>query len=134
MAHCQMRFAVIASALVLLLGAAACTACASPTAAEANPQALAAFTTAYEQGQQIADSSRAAVERAMQMLPPPLGVSRDGAGFVPVRPRRCGADPASCRRHAAVSRRSEIQRGRDDGKPGPVKGGKEGSALRIAWT
>lgn len=76
MAHCQMRFAVIASALVLLLGAAACTACASPTAAEANPQALAAFTTAYEQGQQIADSSRAAVERAMQMLPPPLGVSR----------------------------------------------------------
>ena len=40
MAHCQMRFAVIASALVLLLGAAACTACASPTAAEANPQAL----------------------------------------------------------------------------------------------
>jgi hypothetical protein len=134
MAHCQMRFAVIASALVLLLGAAACTACASPTAAEANPQALAAFTTAYEQGQQIADSSRAAAERAMQMLPSPLGVSRDGARFVPVRPRRCGADPVSCRRHAAVSRRSEIQRGRDDGKPGPVKGGKEGSALRIAWT
>ena len=134
MAHCQMRFAVIASALVLLLGAAACTAYASPTAAEVNPQALAAFTTAYEQGQQIADSSGAAVERAMQMLPPPLGVSRDGAGFVPVRPRRCGADPASCRRHAAVSQRSEIQRGRDDGKPGPVKGGKEGSALRIAWT
>src|SRR5271155_3837959 len=76
MAHCQMRFAVIASALVLLLGVAACTACASPAAAEANPQALAAFTTAYEQGQQIADSSRAAVERDMQMLPPPLGVSR----------------------------------------------------------
>ena len=75
MAHCQMRFAVIASALVLLLGVAACTACASPAAAEANPQAPAAFTTAYEQGQQIADSSRAAVERAMQM-PPPLGVSR----------------------------------------------------------
>jgi ABC-type nitrate/sulfonate/bicarbonate transport system substrate-binding protein len=75
MAHCQMRFAVIASALVLLLGAAACTACASPTAAEANPQAPAAFTTAYERGQQIADSSRAPAERAMQTLPP-LGVSR----------------------------------------------------------
>ena len=134
MAHCQMRFAVIASALVLLLGAAACTAYASPTAAEANPQALAAFTTAYEQGQQIADSSRAAVERAMQMLPPPLGGAVMALGFVPVWPRRCGADPVSCRRHAAVSRQSEIQRGRDDGKPGPVKGGKEGSALRIAWT
>jgi ABC-type nitrate/sulfonate/bicarbonate transport system substrate-binding protein len=71
-----MRFAAIASSVVLLLGAAACTACASPSAAEANPQALAAFPTAYEQGQQIADSSRAAVERAMQMPPPPLGVSR----------------------------------------------------------
>ena len=122
MAHCQMRFAVIASALVLLLGAAACTACASPTAAEANPQALAAFTTAYEQGQQIADISRAAVERAMQMPPPPLGVSRLVAAVMaldsyPFGPRRCGADPASCRRHAAVSRWSEIQRGRDDGNP-----------------
>ena len=106
MAHCQMRFAVIASALVLLLGAAACTAYASPTAAEVNPQALAAFTTAYEQGQQIADSSRAAVERAIQMLPPPLGVSRDGAGFVPVRPPSmwCGSSelPTSCSSFLAV--------------------------------
>jgi NitT/TauT family transport system substrate-binding protein len=43
--------------------------------AQANPLTLAAFRLAYEQGQQIADSSRTAVERAMEMLPPPLGVS-----------------------------------------------------------
>jgi ABC-type nitrate/sulfonate/bicarbonate transport system substrate-binding protein len=105
MAHCQMRFAVIASALVLLLGAAACTACASPTAAEANPQALAAFTTAYEQGQQIADSSRAAAERAMQMLPSPLGVSRLAAAVMALDSYPFGpVDVVRIRRAADVMR------------------------------
>jgi NitT/TauT family transport system substrate-binding protein len=47
--------------------------------AEANPLTLAAFWTAYEQGQQIADSSQAAVEQAMKMLPRPLGVSPEEA-------------------------------------------------------
>jgi NitT/TauT family transport system substrate-binding protein len=50
--------------------------------AEANPLTLAAFWRAYEQGQQIADSSRAAVEHAMEMLPRPLGVSPEVAAVM----------------------------------------------------
>ena len=38
---------------------------------------LAAFRAAFEQGQEIADTNRAAVEQAMQSLPAPLGVSRE---------------------------------------------------------
>jgi NitT/TauT family transport system substrate-binding protein len=40
-----------------------------------HPQALAAFRAAFEQGQQIADTDRAAVEQAMEALPAPLGLS-----------------------------------------------------------
>ena len=40
-----------------------------------HPATLAAFRAAFEQGQEIADSSRIAVERAMEALPSPLGVS-----------------------------------------------------------
>lgn len=40
-----------------------------------HPRTLAAFRAAFEQGQQIADNSRAAAERAMESLPAPLGVS-----------------------------------------------------------
>jgi len=36
---------------------------------------LAAFRAAFEQGQEIADTDRAAVEQAMEALPSPLGVS-----------------------------------------------------------
>jgi NitT/TauT family transport system substrate-binding protein len=50
--------------------------------AAANPQVLAAFTRAFEQGQQIADTSRAAVERAMEMLPRPLAVSPEVAAVM----------------------------------------------------
>jgi NitT/TauT family transport system substrate-binding protein len=50
--------------------------------AAANPLTLAAFRRAYEQGQQMADSSRAVVERAMEMLPPPLGVSPEVAAVM----------------------------------------------------
>ena len=39
------------------------------------PQTLAAFLDALRQGQQIADSSRTAVERAMEKLPAPFTVS-----------------------------------------------------------
>jgi hypothetical protein len=46
--------------------------------------ALAAFRRAYEQGQQLADDSRSAVERAMEMLPPPLGVSPQVAAVMAV--------------------------------------------------
>jgi NitT/TauT family transport system substrate-binding protein len=50
--------------------------------AKAHPLTLAAFTTAYEEGQQIADTSRAAVEQAMQDLPAPLGLSREVAAML----------------------------------------------------
>jgi len=40
-----------------------------------HPVTLAAFRAAFEQGQQIADTNRSAVEQAMEALPGPLGVS-----------------------------------------------------------
>jgi len=40
-----------------------------------HPAELAAFRTAFEQGQQIADTNRAAVDQAMESLPTPLGVT-----------------------------------------------------------
>jgi NitT/TauT family transport system substrate-binding protein len=43
------------------------------------PRTLAAFYTALEQGEQIADTSRAAVESAMESLPTPLGVNQQTA-------------------------------------------------------
>jgi NitT/TauT family transport system substrate-binding protein len=43
--------------------------------AQKNPHTLAAFYKALEEGQQIADSSRAAVEIAMENVPAPYGVS-----------------------------------------------------------
>ena len=45
-----------------------------PWAAQ-HPTELAAFRTAFEQGQEIADTDRAAVEQAMKSLPAPLGVT-----------------------------------------------------------
>jgi len=44
--------------------------------ARAYPRTLAAFRKAFEQGQQIADTSRPAVEKAMESLPAPLAVSK----------------------------------------------------------
>ncbi len=43
--------------------------------AKLHPDLLAAFRTAFEQGQTIADINRAAVEQAMEALPAPLGVT-----------------------------------------------------------
>jgi NitT/TauT family transport system substrate-binding protein len=40
-----------------------------------HPTELAAFRAAFEQGQEIADTDRAAVEQAMESLPAPLGVT-----------------------------------------------------------
>ena len=40
-----------------------------------HPATLAAFRAAFEQGQEIADGNRTAVEQAMESLPSPLGVS-----------------------------------------------------------
>ncbi len=40
-----------------------------------HPATLAAFRAAFEQGQQIADTNRTAVEQAMESLPAPLGLT-----------------------------------------------------------
>ncbi len=50
--------------------------------AEKYPHTLAAFYRALEQGQQIADNSRAAVEQAMTDIPPPFGVSKQTAAVL----------------------------------------------------
>jgi NitT/TauT family transport system substrate-binding protein len=47
-----------------------------------NPRTLAAFYTALEQGQQIADTSRSAVEQAMVNMPAPYGVSPETAAVM----------------------------------------------------
>jgi len=47
-----------------------------------HPVTLTAFRAAFEQGQQIADTNRSAVERAMEALPAPLGVSRVTAALM----------------------------------------------------
>jgi len=53
--------------------------------AAAYPRTLAAFTRALEQGQEIADTNRTAVEQAMEdlpMKPVPLGVSQETAAIM----------------------------------------------------
>ena len=52
--------------------------------AEKYPHTLAAFYTALEQGQQIADTSRAAVQAAMEDVPAPFGVSKVTAAVMGV--------------------------------------------------
>jgi NitT/TauT family transport system substrate-binding protein len=43
--------------------------------ARTHPRTLAAFRAGFEQGQEIADTSRSAVERAMESLPAPFGLT-----------------------------------------------------------
>jgi NitT/TauT family transport system substrate-binding protein len=50
--------------------------------AEKYPRTLAAFYQALEEGQQIADNDRAAVEQAMVAIPAPFGVSRETAAVL----------------------------------------------------
>jgi NitT/TauT family transport system substrate-binding protein len=50
--------------------------------ADAHPVTLAAFRAAFEQGQEIADTQRPTVEKAMEALPSPLGVSPDTAAIM----------------------------------------------------
>jgi NitT/TauT family transport system substrate-binding protein len=47
-----------------------------------HPVTLEAFRAAFEQGQEIADTDRSAVERAMEALPAPLGLSQDTAAVM----------------------------------------------------
>ena len=83
------------------------------------PHTLAAFYKALEEGQQIADTSRAAVEAAMEDMPAPFGVSNATAAIMGLGQlsgqhrtgRQRGQDPAAARRqrHAAVHRLSLVQ-------------------------
>ena len=50
--------------------------------AAVHPATLAAFRAAFEQGQQVADTNRSAVEQAMEALPSPLGLSRVQAAIM----------------------------------------------------
>ena len=50
--------------------------------ADQHPHTLAAFYRALEEGQQIADNSRVAVENAMMDMPPPFGVSKQTAAVL----------------------------------------------------
>jgi NitT/TauT family transport system substrate-binding protein len=50
--------------------------------AAVHPVTLAAFRAAFEQGQEIADTNRSAVEQAMSALPAPLGLSRATAAIM----------------------------------------------------
>jgi NitT/TauT family transport system substrate-binding protein len=52
--------------------------------AKQHPQTLAAFYRALEEGQQIADTNRAAVEKAMEDLPTPLGLTPTAAALMSV--------------------------------------------------
>jgi len=52
--------------------------------AQAHPRTLAAFRAAFEAGQQIADTSRSAVEQAMEALPAPLGLTKVQAAVMAV--------------------------------------------------
>ena len=65
-----------------------------------HPRTLAAFYRALEQGQQIADVSRAAAEQAMVDMPAPFGVSAETAAvmaWTAIRsaPGRSAACPAA---------------------------------------
>jgi hypothetical protein len=50
--------------------------------ARTHPRTLAAFRAAFEQGQQIADTSRPAAEHAMESLPAPFGLTPVQAAMV----------------------------------------------------
>ncbi len=50
--------------------------------AQKYPHTLAAFYRALEQGQEIADTSRAAVEQAFEDIPAPFGVTKDTAAVM----------------------------------------------------
>jgi NitT/TauT family transport system substrate-binding protein len=58
------------------------------------PHTLAAFYKALEQGQQIADSNRAAVEQAMEELPTPLDVPKQTAALLSLDEYPVSSGPA----------------------------------------
>jgi NitT/TauT family transport system substrate-binding protein len=70
-----------------------------------HPATLATFRAAFEQGQEIADTDRAAVEQAMEALPAPLGLSRETAAVMALDTYPIGpVDPVRIQRVADVMR------------------------------
>jgi NitT/TauT family transport system substrate-binding protein len=70
-----------------------------------HPMTLEAFRAAFEQGQEIADTDRAAVEQAMEALPKPLGLSRETAAVMALDSYPVGSvDPVRIQRVADVMR------------------------------
>jgi NitT/TauT family transport system substrate-binding protein len=70
-----------------------------------HPMELAAFRAAYEQGQEIADTSRPAVEAAMEALPPGLAVTKITAAVMALDSYPTGAvDTIRIQRVADVMR------------------------------
>jgi len=62
--------------------------------AAAHPKTLAAFYTALEEGQEIADANRAAVEQAMEDLPVPFDVPKQVASVMEIPHFPVGVDAA----------------------------------------
>jgi NitT/TauT family transport system substrate-binding protein len=70
-----------------------------------HPVTLAAFRAAFEQGQEIADTDRAAVQEAMEALPAPLGLSKLTAAVMSLDSYPVGpVDPVRIQRVADVMR------------------------------
>ena len=70
-----------------------------------HPVTLAAFRAAFEQGQQIADTNRSAVEQAMEALPSPLGLTKVQAAVMALDAYPIGAvDVTRLQRVANVMR------------------------------
>jgi NitT/TauT family transport system substrate-binding protein len=72
--------------------------------AQANPLTLAEFVRAYDQGQEIADTNRAAIEHAMELLPASLGVSPQAAAVMAVDSYPIGVNQVRIQRVADVMR------------------------------
>ena len=62
--------------------------------AAAHPKTLAAFDTALEEGQEIADTNRAAVEKAVEDLPVPFDVPKEVASVMEIPHFPIGVDAA----------------------------------------
>ena len=119
--------------------------------AQKYPHTLAAFYQALEQGQQIADSNRAAVEQAMEDLPSPLGLYKQTAALISLDEYPVSAGPAGTVDKARLERvvnvmhavprlRQVLQHQFDADKrrltraAGSVESGSAGDVLRKAMT
>jgi NitT/TauT family transport system substrate-binding protein len=78
--------------------------------AKQNPRTLAAFYQALEEGQQIADTNRAAVEQAMEQLPAPLGLSKQTAALMSVDEYPVSTGPVGSVDKARLQRVVDVMR------------------------